>query len=227
MKETFVVNLYKEPYDVYVGRAGNGQDGYFGNPYRAMPRQESIALFRKYFYKRLKEDPTFNKRVRSLKGKILGCFCKPKPCHADVIAEFLNSLPEEKLLRLAVVGSRTFHDYKLMSEILQWYDIKEIVSGGAVGADSLARRYARENDIPLREFPAQWEKHGKKAGFVRNEMIVDACDEVVAFWDGKSRGTKHTIDFAEKKNKPVSVYWPAPKVQSSNLSIPDDEISIL
>lgn len=226
MKETFLVNLYKEPYDVYIGRPGKGQDGYFGNPYKGMSKLESIALFRKYFYKRLKEDPVFNRRVRALKGKILGCFCAPKPCHGDVIVEYLNGLPEEEPLRLAVVGSRGFNDYSFLAEILQWYPIKQIISGAARGADALASRYASEHDIPLKEFPAEWDRLGKSAGFIRNKLIVEACDEVVAFWDGKSRGTKHTIDLADNSGKPVSVYWPK-EVQSHKSSIPHDEISIL
>lgn len=223
MKETFIVNIYREPYDVYIGRAGKGQSGEFGNPYHGMPRAESIALFRKYFYERLKSDPMFNRRVRSLKGKILGCFCKPQPCHGDVIIEYLNGLPDDEPIRLAVVGSRSFNDYKFLSEILQWYDVKLIISGGARGADSLARRFAEEHNLPLREFIPEWGRHGRSAGYLRNEQIVEACDEVVAFWNGKSRGTKHTIDIAEQQGKPVSVYWP----QSVNSSLPDDEISVL
>jgi hypothetical protein len=223
MIETFVVNLYREPYDTYVGRAGKGQLGYFGNPFTGMSRTESIALFRKHFYERLKSDPLFNRRVRSLKGKILGCFCKPKACHADIIVEYLNGLPEEKPIRLAVVGSRSFRDCKFMKEILQWYDVQQIISGGAHGADQHAATYANEHGIPLKELKPDW-GYGKSAGFRRNEQIVDACDEVVAFWDGKSRGTKHTINLAEEKGKPVSIYWPQPSVKTS---IPHDAISIL
>jgi hypothetical protein len=67
MRETFVVNLHKEDFDVYIGRKGKGQDGYFGNPFHNGTRSENIAAFRKYFYDRLKTDPIFNRRVRSLK----------------------------------------------------------------------------------------------------------------------------------------------------------------
>jgi hypothetical protein len=224
MNVTRVVNLYKEPFDVYIGRPGKGQSGEFGNPYKGMPKQEAIALFRKYFYKRLKDDPIFNRRVRSLKGKRLGCFCAPKNCHGDVIAEYLNGLSEEDMLKLAVVGSRDFNDYAFMIEILQWYPIKQIISGSARGADSLARRYANEHNISLKEFPAEWNKHGKAAGFMRNKLIVDAADEVIAFWDGSSRGTKHTIDIATENGKPVAIYWPQKQVHNS---IPHDEISFL
>jgi hypothetical protein len=91
---TKVVNLRKEHYDVYIGRPGKGQDGYFGNPFRlaqSMNRGATIEGYRDYFYARLEKDPEFKRRVLELKGKRLGCFCKPYPCHGDVIAEYLNN----------------------------------------------------------------------------------------------------------------------------------------
>lgn len=89
---TQVVNLRREPFDVYIGRRGRGHDGYFGNPFRAPPltRAEAIRRFRTYFYERLDFDPEFRRRVLTLKGKRLGCFCAPMPCHGDVIAEWLE-----------------------------------------------------------------------------------------------------------------------------------------
>jgi len=70
-----VVNLYKEAYDQYIGRAG-----------------ATLERFGEYFYKRLNEDPEFKRRIHLLKGLRLGCFCKPKPCHGDIIVEYLNSI---------------------------------------------------------------------------------------------------------------------------------------
>jgi hypothetical protein len=91
---TRVVNLRREKYDVYIGRAGHGQDGYFGNPFPvgayggfAFPR------YRAYFLNRMKGDPEFRSRVEQLRGKVLGCFCKPCPCHGDVIVEYLENHP--------------------------------------------------------------------------------------------------------------------------------------
>ncbi len=224
MHPAVVVNMYRDDYDVYIGRAGKGQSGYFGNPFHNGTRSENIEAFRKYFYERLKTDPEFNRRVRNLKGKRLACFCKPKnACHGDVIVQYLNGLPEEEPIRLAVVGSRGFSDYPFMKKVLQWYDIKRIISGAAKGADQLAASFANELGIQLQEFPAEWDKYGKSAGYLRNEKIVEACDEVVAFWDGKSRGTKHTINIATEMGKPVSTFWP----ESAKSSIPNDEISVL
>lgn len=90
---TRVVNLYKEKYDVYIGRAGKGRDGYFGNPFRLEnedQRSQILKQYASYFKKRLEEDLEFKGRILELKGKTLGCFCKPKKCHGDVIVAFLN-----------------------------------------------------------------------------------------------------------------------------------------
>jgi len=92
---TKTVNIRCSDYDVYIGRAGKGQDGYFGNPFRLRAgedRSATIQRYRKYFYERLETDPEFKCRVHELKDKTLGCFCKPYPCHGDVIAEYLNKL---------------------------------------------------------------------------------------------------------------------------------------
>ena len=204
---TTVVNLYKEKYDVYIGRAGKGQDGTFGNPFNSSNRDENIARFEDYFYQRLKTDREFRYKVHQLKDKRLGCFCKPQSCHGDVIARYLNNI-SIRPINLGVVGSRTFSDYDYLSNILQWYDIKSIISGGAKGADKLAARYAIERGIPLKEFIPDWDRLGKQAGYLRNEKIVQASDEIVAFWDQKSRGTKHTIDIANRLGKDVAIYWP-------------------
>lgn len=113
-------------------------------------------------------------------------------------------------MRLAVVGSREFNDYEFMKKILEHYPCTQIISGGAKGADSLAKQYSAEKGILLKEFLPNWDVYGKSAGFIRNKRIVAASDEVVAFWDGESKGTKHTIDIAEESGKPVHIYWPPP-----------------
>lgn len=94
-----VVNIRKFPrdYDVYVGRAGLGFDGTFGNPFRVGydgSRTEVVDKFRKYFQKRMLGDIEYSKKIFALRGLRLGCWCAPKPCHADIIADWLNSLQE-------------------------------------------------------------------------------------------------------------------------------------
>ncbi len=83
--QTTVVNLYKEPYDVYIGRSSK-----WGNPFPidvGTSRIEAILRFRDYAKGRLQREPDW---LDPLKGKRLGCYCKPKPCHGDVIVELLN-----------------------------------------------------------------------------------------------------------------------------------------
>lgn len=104
-------------------------------------------------------------------------------------------------MKVAIIGSRTFTDYDRLEKICNSLDITEVISGGAIGADYLGKYYANEYNIKYTEFPADWDKHGKKAGYLRNIDIVNAADIVLAFWDGKSKGTKHSIDLARKQNK--------------------------
>lgn len=104
MKITRVVNLRTEPlWDVYIGRAGRGQSGYFGNPIRAGQRcsvcgnehaigATTLRCFERYFYARLESDPEFKLCVEQLRGKTLACFCKPRACHGDIIVEYLEGL---------------------------------------------------------------------------------------------------------------------------------------
>jgi hypothetical protein len=104
-------------------------------------------------------------------------------------------------MRVAVVDSRSFTDYGLLFDTLSSINITQIISGGAIGADSLAARYAREKSIELVEFIPKWYISGvydKSAGFKRNKDIVNASEIVYAFWDGISRGTKSSIDYAKK-----------------------------
>ena len=117
-------------------------------------------------------------------------------------------------IKLAVIGSRTFTDEKhyeilkkTLDEIHTSNKIVEIVSGSAIGADSLARRYSLENHIPLVEYKPKWDEYGKSAGFMRNTDIINHCDKVVAFWDGKSHGTKDSIEKAKKYNKPIFIVY--------------------
>lgn len=101
-------------------------------------------------------------------------------------------------MKLAVVGSRDFNDYELLKseidKIKNILNIDTIVSGGARGADTLAERYANEYNLGKLIFLPEWEKYGKRAGFIRNTIIWDHADAIIAFWDGVSKGTKHTVD---------------------------------
>lgn len=112
--------------------------------------------------------------------------------------------------KIIVAGTRTFNNYQVLRYILDTFidaledtDI-EIVSGGARGADTLGEKYAAEHSLPLKIFPAKWDQYGKRAGYLRNAQMADYADILVAFWDGKSKGTQHMISLAE--NKGLDVY---------------------
>ena len=121
----------------------------------------------------------------------------------------MAQIEERRSVRLAVVGSRTFDEYPLLKKKLddmrKRYAVVEIVSGGAKGADSLAARYARENEIPLTELKPDWTRYGRAAGVLRNTDIVDQCDVLIAFWDGTSKGTRDSIEKAERLEKETIV----------------------
>jgi hypothetical protein len=110
-------------------------------------------------------------------------------------------------MKLAIIGSRDFTDYSLLSFELEPYKSKitQVISGGARGADKLGERWAIQNKIPTQIFYADWDNLGKRAGFIRNEDIIKNCDIVIAFWDGKSNGTKHSLSLCEKYNKPKKI----------------------
>ena len=110
---------------------------------------------------------------------------------------------------IAIVGSRTFNNYPLLAEYLNYFgrDIDKIISGGAKGADALAEDYAENNGLECTVLKPDWNKFGKRAGFIRNQKIIDACDMVVAFWDGKSKGTKDSIGKAKLAKKPTFIIY--------------------
>ena len=106
--------------------------------------------------------------------------------------------------KLAVVGSRSITDYSFIKRLLdrKLDSIECIISGGARGVDTLAERWANENRIPIKVFPADWDRWGKRAGYIRNETIIKECDICLAVWDGQSKGTLHSVTLCKKYNKP-------------------------
>lgn len=115
-------------------------------------------------------------------------------------------------MKLGIIGSRTFTDYDLFLSVVSrlvegWSRIDEIVSGGANGADSLASRYAGYFGIKMTVIKPDWKTHGRAAGFLRNTQIVEQSDMIVAFWDGKSAGTKDSIDKAKVLKRPTLIVY--------------------
>lgn len=105
-------------------------------------------------------------------------------------------------MKIAVVGSRKITMVNIGRYIS---DSEEIVSGGAVGVDSCAAEYAKEKGIKLTVFLPQYERYGRAAPIMRNKEIVDYADKIIAFWDGRSKGTLSVIKYAEKTGKPCDI----------------------
>lgn len=117
-------------------------------------------------------------------------------------------------MRIIIAGSRDFDDYPLLCETMdkltRKLDKKKLVilSGGAKGADKLGEQWAFERGVGTVEiYHADWTKHGKSAGPIRNEEMAENADVLVAFWDGKSPGTKDMISQAKKKGLKVRVVY--------------------
>ena len=107
-------------------------------------------------------------------------------------------------MKVAIIGSRN-----LTVDNLEKYlpaGVTEIVSGAARGIDTCAREYAIKNGLKLTEFLPEYNKYGRSAPLKRNLLIIDYADEVIAFWDGVSHGTKYVIDNCKLKNKKVTVF---------------------
>ena len=114
--------------------------------------------------------------------------------------------------KVIIAGSRGFSNYKLLHEQCNKF-LREkrkthniiIISGGARGADKLGEKYSQDEGFALEVFKANWDKYGKSAGFRRNEQMGEVADALIAFWDGKSHGTKHMIDIMNDKKLEVRV----------------------
>lgn len=112
-------------------------------------------------------------------------------------------------MKVIIAGGRDFSDYEVLRErcdfFLKTKSNIEIVSGAAKGADSLGERYANERGYSLTKFPADWDTHGKSAGYIRNAKMAAYADALIAFWDGKSKGTKNMIEIMRIIGKPFKI----------------------
>ena len=114
------------------------------------------------------------------------------------------------MFKVIIAGTRTFEDYDFLcryadKKLSQIVGGVEIVSGGARGADALGERYARDRGYDLKVFPADWNRYGKRAGYLRNRQMAEYADALLAFWDGRSRGTRNMIDEAIARGLKVGV----------------------
>ncbi len=107
-------------------------------------------------------------------------------------------------MKLGVVGSRGFRDYRKLNDVLVDAKPSRVISGGAMGADTLAETWARRNGVETQIFLPDHKRY-RHAYHHRNRLIAEACDRLIAFWDGSSTGTKYTIDYARRIGKPVEI----------------------
>ena len=107
-------------------------------------------------------------------------------------------------MKVAVIGSRGIKHADLSKYIPEETDL--IISGGALGVDTLAEEYAREHGIKTLVFKPDYALYGRSAPLIRNRIIVDNADLVIALWDGVSRGTQYTVSYAQRIGTPVKLY---------------------
>lgn len=115
-------------------------------------------------------------------------------------------------MKIVIFGSRNFNNYFLLkntieeTEAFKQNQITAIISGAAKGADKLGERWAIETNTPIISMPAEWDKYGKRAGYLRNKQMAQKADAAIGFWDGKSVGTRHMINICKNLNLPIIIY---------------------
>ena len=140
--------------------------------------------------------------------------------HAEPVSDVIKLPVPEGAFKLIIAGGRDFipstEDLeKIDLAISHYYNISEMehlngglemVSGLATGADQIPFYYKAWHGVPVKEFKADWNLHGKKAGILRNIEMAKYSDALIIFWNGRSKGSKHMIDIAKKEGLKVKVY---------------------
>jgi len=123
-------------------------------------------------------------------------------------------------MRVIVAGSRSIAEYALVERAVResGFQVTEVFSGGARGVDQLGEAWARRNGVPVRRFPADWERYGKQAGYLRNEEMADRAEALIAVWDGRSPGTGQMIEIAKRKGLKVFVLTPNGRATQRSVS---------
>lgn len=110
-------------------------------------------------------------------------------------------------MKVIIAGSRNIDDYALVVDTIRrsGYEITEVVSGTAVGVDRLGERWALANNVPVKEMPADWNRHGNSAGPQRNRAMAEYADAAIIIWDGQSKGTRNMIENMIRRKKPYHI----------------------
>ena len=106
-------------------------------------------------------------------------------------------------MKLLIVGSRSIENFDLSPYVSD--EVDTIISGGAVGIDSLAERYADEHRLSKYIIRPRYDLFGRAAPLRRNEQMVDMADVVLVVWDGKSKGAQYTVEYSRKRNKSITL----------------------
>lgn len=126
-------------------------------------------------------------------------------------------------MKIIIAGCRWIENYNIVCEAIEasGFDVTEVVSGQATGIDTLGENWALAHDVPVKPFPANWKnikaegavvrknKYGKynaAAGIMRNKLMAEYGEALIAIWDGKSTGTKNIIDQAKERGLKVFVF---------------------
>ena len=109
-------------------------------------------------------------------------------------------------MKLAIIGSRGLEIEDIEKYLPE--NVTEIITGGARGIDRCAEEYAKKKGLKLTVFLPDYKKYNRGAPLIRNREIIEAADEVIAIWDGRSKGTKYSIELCRKNKKKVTVYKP-------------------
>lgn len=107
-------------------------------------------------------------------------------------------------MKVIIAGTRSVNDYSLVVQAIErsGYTITEVVSGCAAGIDRLGEQWARANNVPIKEMPADWNRYGNSAGPQRNRAMAEYADAAIVVWDGKSRGSRNMIENMIRRKKP-------------------------
>jgi len=110
-------------------------------------------------------------------------------------------------MRTIIAGSRNITNYALvvMAVANSGFNITVVLCGDARGVDMLGEEWAKDHNVPVEHYPADWSRYGKRAGYIRNEEMGANAEALVAVWDGTSRGTEHMINIAREKDLKVYI----------------------
>lgn len=112
-------------------------------------------------------------------------------------------------MKTIIAGSRNVVDETIVRDAVlsSGFTITEVVSGGALGVDTIGERLAIEKHLPVERFIPDWDEHGRAAGPIRNRKMAAYADQLVAVWDGESKGTKNMIKEMKRVGKPIFIFF--------------------